>query len=471
MRDYVKHIHFVGIGGAGMSGIAQVLLNQGYVVSGSDLNESPVTLALAGHGATIFPGHAVEYIDGADVVVISSAVKDDNPEVRAAREAKVPVIPRAEMLGELMRFSQGIAVAGTHGKTTTTSLVASVLASGELDPTFIIGGRLNSAGANARLGKGEFLVAEADESDASFLHLQPLMAVVTNIDADHLETYRGDFSVLKQTFIDFLHNVPFYGLTILCVDDPVTREIMQRVTRPVVTYGFSEDADIRASNFRQDGLTSSFHVSYQDSDEGFDVALNMPGRHNVLNALAAIAIAGKLGVSDAAIVDGLSRFEGIGRRFQINHDLKLPDGDVEFVDDYAHHPKEIAATLAAVRDAWPDRRKVVVFQPHRYSRTRDLMDDFCQVLADQEVLIVMEVYPAGEQAIPGADGRSLCRGIRARGKALPVFVEDRQELLEVLGNTIKADDIVLTMGAGDIGRIAADLPQVLAESLIRGSRS
>ena len=471
MRDYVKHIHFVGIGGAGMSGIAQVLLNQGYVVSGSDLNESPVTLALAGHGATIFPGHAVEYIEGADVVVISSAVKDDNPEVRAAREAKVPVIPRAEMLGELMRFSQGIAVAGTHGKTTTTSLVASVLASGELDPTFIIGGRLNSAGANARLGKGEFLVAEADESDASFLHLQPLMAVVTNIDADHLETYRGDFSVLKQTFIDFLHNVPFYGLTILCVDDPVTREIMQRVTRPVVTYGFSEDADIRASNFRQDGLTSSFHVSYQDSDEGFDVALNMPGRHNVLNALAAIAIAGKLGVSDAAIVDGLSRFEGIGRRFQINHDLKLPDGDVEFVDDYAHHPKEIAATLAAVRDAWPDRRKVVVFQPHRYSRTRDLMDDFCQVLADQEVLIVMEVYPAGEQAIPGADGRSLCRGIRARGKALPVFVEDRQELLEVLGNTIKADDIVLTMGAGDIGRIAADLPQVLAESLIRGSRS
>ena len=471
MRDYVKHIHFVGIGGAGMSGIAQVLLNQGYVVSGSDLNESPVTLALAGHGATIFPGHAVEYIEGADVVVISSAVKDDNPEVRAAREAKVPVIPRAEMLGELMRFSQGIAVAGTHGKTTTTSLVASVLASGELDPTFIIGGRLNSAGANARLGKGEFLVAEADESDASFLHLQPLMAVVTNIDADHLETYRGDFSVLKQTFIDFLHNVPFYGLAILCVDDPVTREIMQRVTRPVVTYGFSEDADIRASNFRQDGLTSSFHVSYQDSDEGFDVALNMPGRHNVLNALAAIAIAGKLGVSDAAIVDGLSRFEGIGRRFQINHDLKLPDGDVEFVDDYAHHPKEIAATLAAVRDAWPDRRKVVVFQPHRYSRTRDLMDDFCQVLADQEVLIVMEVYPAGEQAIPGADGRSLCRGIRARGKALPVFVEDRQELLEVLGNTIKADDIVLTMGAGDIGRIAADLPQVLAESLIRGSRS
>ena len=471
MRDYVKHIHFVGIGGAGMSGIAQVLLNQGYVVSGSDLNESPVTLALAGHGATIFPGHAVEYIDGADVVVISSAVKDDNPEVRAAREAKVPVIPRAEMLGELMRFSQGIAVAGTHGKTTTTSLVASVLASGELDPTFIIGGRLNSAGANARLGKGEFLVAEADESDASFLHLQPLMAVVTNIDADHLETYRGDFSVLKQTFIDFLHNVPFYGLTILCVDDPVTREIMQRVTRPVVTYGFSEDADIRASNFRQDGLTSSFHVSYQDSDEGFDVALNMPGRHNVLNALAAIAIAGKLGVSDAAIVDGLSRFEGIGRRFQINDDLKLPDGDVEFVDDYAHHPKEIAATLAAVRDAWPDRRKVVVFQPHRYSRTRDLMDDFCQVLADQEVLIVMDVYPAGEQAIPGADGRSLCRGIRARGKALPVFVEDRQELLEVLGNTVKADDIVLTMGAGDIGRIAADLPQVLAESLIRGSRS
>lgn len=464
MRNYVKHIHFVGIGGAGMSGIAQVLLNQGYVVSGSDLNTSPVTDALAEQGARIYTGHAVDYIDGADVVVTSSAVKEDNPEVQAAREAKVPVIPRAEMLGELMRFSQGIAVAGTHGKTTTTSLVASVLASGELDPTFIIGGRLNSAGANARLGKGEFLVAEADESDASFLHLQPLMAVVTNIDADHLETYRGDFSVLKQTFVDFLHNVPFYGLAILCVDDPVTREIMQQVTRPVVTYGFSEDADIRASNFVQDGLTSSFHVSDREGGEEFDVTLNMPGRHNVLNALAAIAIAGKLGVSNEAIIAGLGRFEGIGRRFQINGHVDMAGGAVDFVDDYAHHPKELAATLAAVRDAWPERRKVIIFQPHRYSRTRDLMDDFCQVLADQEMLIVMEVYPAGEQAIPGADGRSLCRGIRARGKALPVFVEDRQQLLEVLGNTVRADDIVLTMGAGDIGRIAVELPQILGGS-------
>ena len=461
MRDYVKHIHFVGIGGAGMSGIAQVLLNQGYQVSGSDLNVSAVTEALAGQGAQIHQGHAVEFIAGADVVVISSAVKDDNPEVQAAREAKVPVIPRAEMLGELMRFSQGIAVAGTHGKTTTTSLVASVLASGELDPTFIIGGRLNSAGANAKLGKGEFLVAEADESDASFLHLQPLMAVVTNIDADHLETYRGDFNVLKQTFVDFLHNVPFYGLAILCIDDPVTREIMTRVTRPVVTYGFSEDADIRASKFRQDGLASTFHVAFRDGGNGFDVTLNMPGRHNALNALAAIAIASKLGVTGDAMAAGLRGFEGIGRRFQINGSINLPEGEVQFVDDYAHHPREIAATLAAVNDAWPERRKVVVFQPHRYSRTRDLMDDFCQVLADQEMLIVMEVYPAGEQAIPGADGRALCRGIRARGKALPVFVEDRQQLLEVLGNTIQADDVVLTMGAGDIGRIAAELPQSL----------
>jgi UDP-N-acetylmuramate--alanine ligase len=461
MRDYVRHIHFVGIGGSGMSGIAQVLLNQGYQVSGSDLNVSPVTEALAGQGAEIHQGHAVEFIAGADVVVISSAVKDDNPEVRAAREAKIPVIPRAEMLGELMRFSQGIAVAGTHGKTTTTSLVASLLSSGHLDPTFIIGGRLNSAGSNARLGKGEFLVAEADESDASFLHLQPLMAVVTNIDADHLETYRGDFNVLKQTFVDFLHNVPFYGLAILCIDDLVTREIMTRITRPVVTYGFSDDADIRASHFQQDGLTSTFRVHFRETGAVLEVTLNMPGRHNALNALAAIAVADKLGVSGADMVEGLRQFEGIGRRFQINGTARLNGGEVLFVDDYAHHPREIAATLSAVTDAWPARRRVVVFQPHRYSRTRDLMDDFCQVLADEEVLIIMEVYAAGEQVVAGADGRGLCRGIRARGRALPVFVENREQLLDVLANTLRADDVVLTMGAGDIGRIAAALPQSL----------
>ena len=402
MRDYVRHIHFVGIGGAGMSGIAQVLLNQGYQVSGSDLNVTPVTEALAGQGAVIRQGHAADNVAGADVVVISSAVNDDNPEVQAAREAKIPVIPRAEMLGELMRFSRGIAVAGTHGKTTTTSLVASVLAGGGLDPTFIIGGRLNSAGANARPGEGEFLVAEADESDASFLHLQPLMAIVTNIDADHLETYRGDFNVLKQTFVDFLHNVPFYGLAILCIDDPVTREIVAHVTRPVVTYGFSEDADVRASRFRQRGLTSTFHVGYRDGGNGFEVELNMPGRHNALNALAAITVAGKLGVGDADIVAGLKGFAGIGRRFQINGSIAIDGGEVLFVDDYAHHPREIAATLAAAADAWPDRRRVVVFQPHRYTRTRDLMDDFCQVLAGEETLIVMEVYPAGEQPLAGA---------------------------------------------------------------------
>ena len=464
MRDYVKHIHFVGIGGAGMSGIAQVLLNLGYQVSGSDLNSTPVTKALAGQGAIIHQGHAAGNIAGADVVVISSAVMDDNAEVQAAREAKIPVIPRAEMLGELMRFSRGIAVAGTHGKTTTTSLVASVLASGGLDPTFIIGGRLNSAGANARLGEGEYLVAEADESDASFRHLQPLRAVVTNIDADHLETYRGDFNVLKQTFIDFLHNVPFYGLAILCIDDPVTREIMSRVTRPVVSYGFSGDADIRASQFKQQGLTSKFHVDFKDGSEGFDVELNMPGRHNVLNALAAIAVASKLGVGKADMVAGLRGFAGIGRRFQINGSMPLADGEVLFVDDYAHHPREIAATLKAVAEAWPNRRRVVVFQPHRYTRTRDLMDDFCQVLANEEVLIVMEVYPAGEQALAGADGRALCRGIRARGRALPVFVGDRNELLDILRNTVKAGDVVLTMGAGDIGRVAAELPQTLGGS-------
>lgn len=458
MREYVRHIYFVGIGGAGMSGIAQVLINQGYRVSGSDLAESAVTEQLSSQGATIHYGHAAENIQGADVVVISSAVGDDNPEVIAAREAKIPVIPRAEMLGELMRFSKGIAVAGTHGKTTTTSLVASVMASGDMDPTFIIGGRLLSADANARLGQGEYLVAEADESDASFLHLQPLIAVVTNIDADHLETYQGDFSVLKETFIQFLHNIPFYGLAILCIDDPVVREILPLISRPVVTYGFSEDADIQASEFRQQGVRSVFTVRQKSAENELDVVLNMPGRHNVLNALAAISIAWNLGISNQKIIAGLNEFQGIGRRFQIKDGIAFKHGELLLVDDYAHHPRELKAALSAVDAAWPERRKLVVFQPHRFSRTRDLLEDFGQVLSSIDNLLVMEVYAAGETPDSSADGRALCRAIRARGSAIPIFVEDREQLFQVLANTLQAGDVLVTLGAGDIGRIAQQLP-------------
>ena len=463
MREHVRHIHLIGIGGAGMSGIAQVLINQGYQVSGSDLASSAVTDKLAEQGAKIFSSHDAENILGADVVVISTAVSDDNPEVILARETKVPVIPRAEMLGELMRFSKGIAVAGTHGKTTTTSLVASVMASGDMDPTFIIGGRLLSADANARLGQGEYLVAEADESDASFLHLQPLIAVVTNIDADHLETYHGDFSVLKDTFIQFLHNIPFYGLAILCIDDPVVREILPFISRPVVTYGFSEDADIQASSFRQQGVRSVFTVMQKSTENEVEVTLNMPGRHNVLNALAAISIAWNLGVSNKNIIAGLNDFQGIGRRFQVNDCLPFKGGELVLVDDYAHHPRELQAALLAVDAAWPDQRKLVVFQPHRYSRTRDLLEDFGRVLSVVEHLIVMEVYAAGETAIESADGRALCRAIRARGKAIPVFVEDREQLLEVLADTLQAGDVLITLGAGDIGRIAQELPEFISK--------
>ncbi len=463
MREYVKHIHFVGIGGAGMSGIAQVLINQGYQVSGSDLSSTVITQQLSEQGAKIYSTHAAENIDGADVVVISSAVSDDNPEVQTARDNKVPVIPRAEMLGELMRFARGIAVAGTHGKTTTTSLVASVMASGEMDPTFIIGGRLLSADANARLGKGDYLVAEADESDASFLHLQPLIAVVTNIDADHLATYHGDFAELKDAFVQFLHNIPFYGLAILCVDDPVVREIMPLISRPIVSYGFSDDADIQASEFRQQGVRSVFRVSQKSSGMEMDVSLNMPGRHNVLNTLAAIAVAWNLGVSNEDILAGLRGFQGIDRRFQIKGPLAFATGEITLVDDYAHHPRELQAALSAATAAWPDRRKLVVFQPHRYSRTQDLLEDFGRVLSDVDHLIIMEVYAAGEAAIDSANGRALCRAIRLRGKAMPVFVEDREQLLIVLADTLQAGDVLLTLGAGDIGRIAAELPAFIGK--------
>lgn len=464
MRDWVRHIHFVGIGGVGMCGIAEVLHNMEFTVSGSDLNENANTARLRDMGVKVVIGHEAGSIQGADVVVTSSAVHGDNPEVVAAREEGIPVVPRAEMLAELMRLQRGIAIAGTHGKTTTTSLAASLLAEGGLDPTFVIGGRLNSAGSNARLGQGQFLVAEADESDASFLHLQPLVAVVTNIDADHMETYEGDFDRLKQAFIDFLHNLPFYGLAVLCIDDPVVREILPRIHKPVLTYSIDEDsADLQATIVKQKGNQSRFTVRLRDKPDWLAVTLNLPGRHNVLNALAAIAVAHELGVDAAAIQNGLEHFGGIGRRFQVNGTLALDGGDAMFVDDYAHHPREIAAVLQAARTGWPERRLLVVFQPHRYTRTRDLLDDFAAVLADQEPLLITEVYAAGETPINGADGRALCRSIRARGKTSPVFLEDIQQLPEVLADIVRPNDLVLTLGAGNIGQLASDLPEAVAK--------
>ena len=459
----VRRIHFVGIGGAGMCGIAEVLHNLKFDISGSDLRASPTTQRLQSLGVKVAIGHDAALVKGADVVVTSSAVAEANPEVTAAHAARIPVIPRAEMLGELMRLQRGIAIAGTHGKTTTTSLVASCLAEGGLDPTFVIGGRLNSAGTNARLGSGEYLVAEADESDASFLTLQPYMAVVTNIDADHMATYGGDFERLKQAFVDFLHHLPFYGLAVLCVDDPVVREILPAVHKPVLTYGIEQAADVRATDIRQDGLKMHFNVSLQGEKGAFAVTLNQPGRHNVLNALAAIAIANALGVKHEAIQRALAHFSGIGRRFQLNGSVPLNGGEVMLVDDYGHHPREIAATVAAARASWPGRRLVVVFQPHRYTRTRDLMDDFSDVLSGIGMLFVTEIYAAGEKKIAGADGRALCRAIRARGKSDPVFVPDVLKLTEHLKDALKPNDVLLTLGAGNIGAVAAGLTQELGK--------
>ena len=462
MRNWVKRVHFVGIGGVGMCGIAEVLHNLEFSVSGSDTAENANTKRLAGLGIRVTIGHDATHITGADVVVISSAVKDTNPEVQAARTAKIPVIPRAEMLAELMRLQHGIAIAGTHGKTTTTSLAASVLAQGGLDPTFVIGGRLNSAGTNARLGRGEYLVAEADESDASFLHLQPFMAVVTNIDADHMETYGGDFNRLKQAFIDFLHNLPFYGLAILCTDDPNVREILPRVHKPVRTYGTGADADVRATDITQDGMQMHFNVTIGQHGTPMSITLNQPGRHNVLNALAAITVANELNVPEAAIREGLASFAGIGRRFQVNGRVPVAGGDVLLVDDYGHHPRELAATIQAAREGWPQRRLVVAFQPHRYTRTRDLIDDFSAVLAGCDMLLITEVYAAGETPISGADGRALCRAIRARG-GNPVFVENVSDLPTLLADSLRANDLLLTLGAGNIGQVAAGLAQRLGE--------
>jgi UDP-N-acetylmuramate--alanine ligase len=465
MKHKVKHIHFVGIGGSGMSGIAEVMVNLGYTVSGSDLGSSAVTRRLSDLGARVMQGHAAENIAGADAIVTSTAVKADNPEVVAAREKHIPIVPRAIMLGELMRLKQGIAIAGTHGKTTTTSLVASILAEGGLDPTFVIGGLLNKAGANARLGTGEFIVAEADESDASFLNLTPVIEVITNIDADHMETYDHDFEKLKQAFVDFTQRLPFYGVAVMCMDDDTVREIMPRISKVIVTYGFHEDAEVRAINARAVGGHMEFTV-IQDGYAPLDVCVNQPGMHNVQNACAAIAIARELDIDDAATQKALQEFNGVGRRFTRYGEVAIPQADGKgggtfaLVDDYGHHPVETAATLAAARGAYPGRRLVLAFQPHRYTRTRDLFEDFVKVLSSTDMLVLAEVYAAGEQPIVAADGRTLAHALRVAGKVDPVFVEQIADMPSTIMNVIRDGDVLITMGAGSISGVPAKLTQM-----------
>jgi len=453
----IRKVHFVGIGGAGMSGIADVMNTLGYQVSGSDMASNAATKQLKKSGVKVYQQHSVDNVSDVDVVVTSTAISNDNIEVRAAKANRIPVVPRAEMLAELMRFSHGIAVAGTHGKTTTTSLVTCILQEAGLDPTYVIGGKLNSSSAHASLGKSKYLVAEADESDASFLYLQPMMSVVTNIDADHLPTYGGDFSRLKQTFVEFLHHLPFYGLAVVCVDDKEVRSLLPEIARPIIRYGIDFDADVCASNIRYQGEKTVFDVMLPDAEKSIEVTLNMPGRHNVLNALAAICVAHELGVSGEDMQNALVKFEGIGRRMHMYGEVKTKQGVVTLVDDYAHHPTEVAATLNATKNAWPDKRLVAIFQPHRYTRTRDLFEDFSQVLADCDVLLMSEVYAAGEEPIAGADGRALCAAIRARGKVNPIFIEDVENLADDLSAILQDGDLVLTMGAGSIGRIASQL--------------
>jgi UDP-N-acetylmuramate--alanine ligase len=453
----IKHIHFVGVGGVGMAGIAEVLLGESYKVSGSDLADGVLTKRLRACGAEIFIGHDAKNILHADVLVRSSAVEFDNVELIAAKEAHIPIVPRAEMLGELMRFRYGIAIAGTHGKTTTTSLVTSILAEDGVDPTFVIGGRLNSAGSNAGLGKGPYLVAEADESDASFLYLKPMISVVTNIDADHMGTYNNDFSLLKKTFIEFLQHLPFYGLAVLCVDDPIVCEVLPEISRPMVTYGFEANADFQAINVSQTGTQSHFTAVRPGEHKPLTITLNLPGKHNVLNALAAIAVATELKISDAAIVTALEKFAGIGRRFQIYGEMPVQGGTVTLVDDYGHHPREVAMTLLAARQSWPEKRLVMVFQPHRYTRTRDLMEDFGDVLSRPDVLLLLDIYSAGEDFIPGADGKTLIQKIQSRGTITPTFVEAHDHLPKLLADTLRPGDILLLQGAGNIGAIAANL--------------
>ena len=468
MKHAIHHIHFVGIGGAGMSGIAEVLHNLGYVISGSDLADSTTLRRLAGLGIKTYVGHAADNVAGADAVVTSTAVHGDNPEVIAAREKKIPVVPRALMLAELMRFKQGIAIAGAHGKTTTTSLVTSVLAEAGLDPTFVIGGKLNSAGANAKLSHGDYIVVEADESDASFLNLLPVMAVVTNIDADHMETYGHDFGRLKQAFVDFLHRMPFYGRAILCIDSPAIREILPQVARPVTTYGFAEDAQVRAINVRAEAGRMCFTVKRQLGEHVYpdlDVVLSLPGEHNVLNALSAVVVAMELEISDEALLRALDGFKGVGRRFQRYGDLPASNGGTfTVIDDYGHHPVEMAATLAAARGAFPGQRLVLAFQPHRYSRTRDCFEDFVKVIGSADSVLLTEVYAAGESPIVAADGRSLARALRVAGKVEPVFVEDINEMPAAIAGNAQAGDVLLCMGAGSIGAVPGKLVEMLSNS-------
>ncbi len=470
----IRRIHFVGVGGVGMGGIAEVLLNMGYEISGTDLRENGITRRLSGLGAKIVVGHDSANIFDVDVIVTSSAVPETNPEVVAAHKNRIPVVPRAEMLAEIMRFRHGIAVAGTHGKTTTTSLVASLLAEGGLDPTYVIGGKLNSIGGNAKLGESPYLVVEADESDASFLYLQPILAVVTNIDADHMQTYEGDFALLRNTFLEFLHHLPFYGLAIMCVDDPVVKEMLPEVSRSIVTYGIDNDADIVAKDIVQKAGTTTFTVVHTHAvardvhkQSSLKVTLNMPGKHNVLNALAAIAIALELGVDDASIQRSLKQFQGIDRRIQSYGEVNTDQGEVLIIDDYAHHPSELSAVMEAVRSGWPNRRLLVVFQPHRYSRTQELFEDFTIVLSDVDVLVLSDVFPAGEEVIAGADGRTLCRAIRHRGQVDPVFVENINDIAHTIKGLMKDGDIVLILGAGDIGLVAPTLSVALSSTAIK----
>ncbi len=462
MKHAVKHIHFIGIGGVGMCGIAEVLLNLGYSVSGSDLADNVVTQRLAKMGARIHQGHATDNIASADAVVVSTAVAEDNPEMVAARDSKIPIVPRALMLAELMRLKQGIAIAGTHGKTTTTSLVASILGEAGMDPTYVIGGRLTAAGVNARLGQGDFLVAEADESDASFLYLTPVIAIVTNIDADHMDTYGHDFERLKQAFVDFCQRLPFYGMAVLCIDDLNVREIMPRITKPITTYGFDESAQVRAINARFENGQMCFTVRREGLAD-LDIVLNHPGMHNVLNALSAIAVATEVGASNAAIVKALAEFHGVGRRFQRYGELPAKSGGhFLLVDDYGHHPVEMAATLSAARGAFPGQRLVLVFQPHRYTRTRDCFEDFVKVLSETDVLILTEVYPAGEAPIVAADGRALARAVRVVGKVEPIFVESVDDLPVAVHDLVQDGDVVLVMGAGNISHVAPILGETHA---------
>lgn len=455
---HIKHVHFVGIGGVGMAGIAEVLVRQGYTVSGSDLAENSLTQWLKVMGATIYPGHHIDNIKDADVIVRSSAVDWDNVELKAAKERRIPIVPRAEMLGELMRFRYGIAISGTHGKTTTTSLVTSILAEAQLDPTFVIGGRLNSIGSNARLGRGQYLVAEADESDASFLYLKPMISIITNIDQDHMGTYGNNFERLKTTFVEFIQRLPFYGLAIVCIEDPVIRTLLSRLSRPVLTYGLSAEAEIHATHYVQRGLQTHFTVHRGKDHPPLEVTLNSPGRHNVLNALAAIAVATELKIQDHVIVDALKHFAGIGRRFQVYGDFSLSTGgQVTLVDDYGHHPREIAATLQAARESWPDRRLVMIYQPHRYTRTRDLFNDFCQVLSLPDKLMLLDVYAAGEPFIDGADGITLANAIDRVSQKQTIFVDQHAKIPALIAETLQDGDVLITQGAGNIGGIAAKL--------------